>query len=392
MRLYEFEAKKLLQSRGIPLPQGRICNPGEEIDFSEKGVLKAQVLTGGRQKAGGIAIITDPNQLREKMAQLFQKRIQGFPVAKVLWEELIPVQQEFFLATIYDNSRKQPLVFFSPEGGVEIEKLATEAPARLFRRSFDIQQGFSKYQARELIAEAGLQGTELVKISDILFRMVTLFLDFDATIVEINPLAKATDGRYLALDCHIDIDDDALYRHKELESQFGIVKRETSNRQVTDLERQAADIDALDHRGVAGRVIEFDGNLALLIGGGGASLAAFDAIRRHGGRPANYCEIGGNPSVRKVKELTKLLLSKPGVEKIAVIMNVVSNTRVDLVARGVIKGVLELGREPSETISVFRIPGAWEEEGFKILTKYGVSYCDRQVSIDEAAKMAVGNA
>jgi succinyl-CoA synthetase beta subunit/citryl-CoA synthetase large subunit len=136
-------------------------------------------------------------------------------------------------------------------------------------------------------------------------------------------------------------------------------------------------------------VIEFEGTLGLIIGGGGASLTAFDAVQQHGGKPANYCEIGGNPSVRKVQELTKHILSKPGVEKIAVIMNVVSNTRVDLVARGVVKGILESGRKPSETVAVFRVPGAWEQEGFKILSKYGVPYCDRTVSIDEAAGMAV---
>ena len=127
----------------------------------------------------------------------------------------------------------------------------------------------------------------------------------------------------------------------------------------------------------------------LLIGGGGASLTAFDAIRKYGGRPANYCEIGGNPTVLKVKELTKLILRKEGVEKLAVITNVVSNTRVDLVARGVIKGILELGEEPSERIAIFRVPGSWEDEGFRILKRYGVSYCDRHVSIDEAARRAV---
>ncbi len=136
-------------------------------------------------------------------------------------------------------------------------------------------------------------------------------------------------------------------------------------------------------------MIEFGGSLGLIIGGGGASLTAFDAIRQHGGEPANYCEIGGNPSVLKVKELTKHILSKPGVKKVAVIMNVVSNTRVDLVARGIVKGILEAGKVPSETVAVFRVPGAWEEEGFKILSKYGVPYCDRTISIDEAAKMAV---
>jgi len=136
-------------------------------------------------------------------------------------------------------------------------------------------------------------------------------------------------------------------------------------------------------------MIEFEGDLGRIIGGGGASLTTFDAVKKNGGHPANYCEIGGNPSVLKVKELTKHILSKPGVRKIAVIMNVVSNTRVDLVARGVIRGILEAGKEPSKTIAVFRIPGAWEEEGFKILRRYGVRYCGRDVSIDEAAKRAV---
>jgi succinyl-CoA synthetase beta subunit/citryl-CoA synthetase large subunit len=127
----------------------------------------------------------------------------------------------------------------------------------------------------------------------------------------------------------------------------------------------------------------------LLIGGGGASLTAFDAIRRYGGQPANYCEIGGNPSVRKVAELTKLILSRPGVKRVAVIANVVSNTRVDLLARGVIQGILEVGKEPADTLAVFRVPGSWEEEGFAILQKYGVPYCDRTISIDEAARRAV---
>ena len=208
-------------------------------------------------------------------------------------------------------------------------------------------------------------------------------------LVEVNPLARTPEGRYIALDAHIELDDNALFRHPELKGEYGIVRREGAGRPATWFEQQAASIDALDHRGVAGRVIEFDGDLGLLIGGGGASLTAFDAVKRHDGRPANYCEIGGNPSVKKVAELTKLILSKPGVKRLAVIMNVVSNTRVDMVARGVIKGAIEIGRDPGEAIAVFRIPGSWEGEGFKILRKYGVPFYDRTVSIDEAVKRAV---
>jgi succinyl-CoA synthetase beta subunit/citryl-CoA synthetase large subunit len=134
-------------------------------------------------------------------------------------------------------------------------------------------------------------------------------------------------------------------------------------------------------------VFRLGGAGAILVGGG--SLTLFDAVRRYGGKPANYCEIGGNPSVSKAKNLTKLVLEKPGVDKIAVMMSIVSNTRVDIVARGVIKACLELGKDPGETIAVFRIPGAWEEEGFKILQRYGVEHFDRSVSMWEAAGRAV---
>ncbi len=192
-------------------------------------------------------------------------------------------------------------------------------------------------------------------------------------------------GVLIAVDAHIELDDDALFRHKEWMARFNLIER--GERKRTPLEQRATEIDAADHRGVAGRVVEFDGDLALLIGGGGASLTIFDAILDAGGKPANYCEIGGNPSVWKIAELTQLLLSKPGVKRLAVIMNVVNNTRVDLVARGVIKGIVESGRNPSEVIAAFRIPGSWEEEGIKILKKYGVRYFGREVSLNEVAAM-----
>ena len=186
------------------------------------------------------------------------------------------------------------------------------------------------------------------------------------------------------------MEEEARDQHKELLAEFDIDEDETrQGRPPTDFERRGARVDQVDARGVAGRVVEFDGDLGLVIGAGGGSLTIFDAVQRHGGKPANYCEIGGNPSVKKACELTKLILSKPGVKKIAVIMNVVSNTRVDIVARGVVKGVIESGYDPAEKIAIFRIPGAWEGEGFKILEKYGVEYCDRTVSMSEAARRAV---
>jgi len=217
-----------------------------------------------------------------------------------------------------------------------------------------------------------------------------MFLAYDLTLAEINPLARLEDGRVVVLDGHIDMEAEARVLHKKLLEELDIHEQETRQaRPPTSFEIAGAMLNAVDHRGVAGNVVEFDGNLGLIIGAGGGSLTFFDAVRNHGGKPANYCEIGGNPSVGKTAELTKLILSKPGVEKIAVMMNVVSNTRVDIVARGVIKGCIESGKNPSDVIAIFRVPGAWEDEGFKILKQYDVEYCDRSVSMYEAAGRAV---
>jgi len=236
----------------------------------------------------------------------------------------------------------------------------------------------------------GISGSQLTRLTPILIRLARLFLDYDLTLAEINPLAELEDGSFTCLDCHLDMEEEARDGHTALLAELGIQREETRQaRPPTPFEIAGAKVDAADQRGVAGRIVEFDGNLGLIIGAGGGSLTLFDAIRKYGGRPANYCEIGGNPSVSKACELTKLVLSKPGVDKIAVMMNVVSNTRVDIMARGIIKGVVESGFDPKDKIAIFRIPGSWESEGSKILEKYGVEYCNRTVSMDEAARRAV---
>ncbi|HYZ29137.1 MAG TPA: hypothetical protein VE570_08800, partial [Thermoleophilaceae bacterium] len=220
--------------------------------------------------------------------------------------------------------------------------------------------------------------------------LARIFVKYDMTLAEINPLVELSDGKFVALDAHMEMENEGRPRQKKLLDELGVGDEETREaREPTPFELEGERIDAVDHRGVAGNVTEFDGNLGLVIGAGGGSLTLFDAVRSYGGRPANYCEIGGNPSVSKACNLAKLVLQKPGVDKIAVMMSIVSNTRVDIVARGVIKACVELGYDPADKIAVFRIPGAWEDEGFKILEKYGVEYYDRSVSMHEAAKRAV---
>jgi succinyl-CoA synthetase beta subunit len=392
MRLLEHESKQILEKYRIPLPVGRLVGLGEPLTIDGPVMLKAQIPIGGRGKAGGILTATDAEEAREKVSHLLQSNLRGYIPKFVYMEEKKAVKQEFFMGVTYDTVAKAPMAVFSAVGGVDIEELAQREPGLVCKELFTVSSRLPVHRAREIVAEAGISGKLLLGLSPVLSTLAEVFLDYDATLAEINPLGLMDDGRLVALDCHLEVDDDAVSRHADIAALEKDTGRVEGERRISNFERQAAGIDSLDHRGVAGRVIEFDGNLGLIIGGGGASLTAFDAIRSHGGRPANYCEIGGNPSVLKVKELTRLILSKPGVDKIAVIMNVVSNTRVDLVARGIVKGILESGKSPAQTVAVFRVPGAWEEEGFKILSKYGISIQGRTVSIDEAAKIAARNA
>ncbi|MBI4842639.1 MAG: acetate--CoA ligase family protein [candidate division NC10 bacterium] len=394
MRLLEYEAKQILRDRGFEIPRGVVVRRAGELDqalpsISFPAMVKAQVPIGGRGKAGAVIRVEDARAARDAAERLLCGHVRGYPVEALLLEEAVSIRGEFFLAVTYDTVEKQAILLASGAGGVDVEAPDQASPGRMVRRVLDVRRGLHEFEARQVAAKIGLAGRDLMGFAGVVRQAADAFLGLDCTLLEINPLARTDEGRFVVADAHLEVDEDALYRQPHLETGYRIPRREASGRAPTEFERRAAEVDAIDHRGVAGRVIEFDGNLGLLIGGGGASLTAFDAIRRHGGRPANYCEIGGNPSVRKVAELTKLILSRPGVERIAVIMNVVSNTRVDLIARGVIQGSLEAGRDPGRTIAAFRVPGSWEEEGFTLLRKYGVEFCDRGVSIDEASRRAV---
>jgi succinyl-CoA synthetase beta subunit len=395
MRFYEYEAKALFARHGIPLLKGRVVRTPDEAraaaaDIGGPVVLKSQVLTGGRMKAGGVKFADDPAAAEQAAAAILALEIKGQTPRGVLVEQRVPVVQEYFAAITWDGRRKRPVLIFSDMGGIDIEEVAESHPEHVSRTHLSTILPFSAYKAKEAVAAVGVSGDVLNRMTPILATLVELFLRYDLTLAEINPIGRLEDGRVLVLDGHVDLEGDARDKHAALLKDLGIGKEETREaRPPTEFEIRGAEIDAADHRGVAGNVKEFDGDLGLVIGAGGGSLTLFDAIRKHGGRPANYCEIGGNPSVKKACELTKLILSKPGVKKIAVMMNVVSNTRVDIVARGVIKGCVEAGRDPKDTIAIFRIPGAWEDDGFAILRKYGVEYCDRTVSMYQAAGKAV---
>jgi succinyl-CoA synthetase beta subunit len=395
MRFYEYESKEIVRRAGIPTSKGGFATTADEArqraeEVDAPVVIKSQVLTGGRMKAGGVKFADEPGEAAEHAEAILKLEISGHEPRGVLVDERVEVAHEYYAGVVWDGLRKQPVMLFSDMGGIDIEEVAEQHPDHVGRGHFSNVLPLSDFQAKQVIASVGVTGSDLNRLTPILTKLAKLFVDRDMTLAEINPLAKLADGSFAAVDAHMEMENEARPRQKKLLEDLGVGEEETREaREPTPFEIAGEEVDAMDHRGVAGNVTEFDGNLGLVIGAGGGSLTLFDAVRKYGGEPADYCEIGGNPSVRKTAGLAKLVLSKPGVDKIAVMMSIVSNTRVDIVARGVIKACIELGYDPAEKIAIFRIPGAWEEEGFKILGRYGVKYVDRSVSLHAAAKRAV---
>ncbi len=397
MRFYEYEARKIVELAGIPVTKYGFCQTAEEArkvaeDIGGPTVIKSQVLTGGRMKAGGVQFADTPEEAAEHAANILELEINGLKPVGVLVDPKAEIKQEYYAGVVWDGTEKKPLMLFSDMGGIDIEQVAEEHPDHVGRGHISNLLPVGDYEAKQVVAATGVTGSQLNRATPVLAKLARLFRDNDMLLAEINPLAELTDGTFVALDAHMEMEDEAVGRQKALlRKELAIAEEDTRDNYVpSQFEKNVKAIDAADHRGVIqGKDHGFSGNLGLVIGAGGGSLTLTDAVRSQGGKPANYSEIGGNPSVAKACGLAKEVLQKDGVEKIAVMMSIVSNTRVDIVARGVIKACLDLGKDPAETIAIFRIPGAWEDEGSKILDHYGVEYCDRTVSLWDAAGRAV---
>lgn len=394
MRLYEYESKRILASVGIPLPAGKLVASPEEArqaaaELGRPVVLKVQVLATGRGKAGGVRFADTPEQAEQVARDMLGMQIKGYTVKQLLVEEKLPIAQELYVAATYEERTKGRLMMASASGGMDINEVAEKDPSRIKKCSMGAWIGMHPFQARELAFGLGLTVKTNSEAQSVFLKLWEAFDTFDAILAEVNPLVVTADGRVIAADAHIEIEGDAMYRQKDRLGKLGIFDRDDNAKPPTPFEVEALKIDKADYRGVAGRVVEFPGNLGLMIGAGGGSLTLFDAILRNGGKPANYCEVGGNPPVSKVYRLCKLILQKPEVKGLAVMTNVFSNSRVDTLARGMIKAMLELGIDPATYPITFRSAGAFEEDAYAILRKYGVKYLGREVTMEDAAKAAV---
>jgi succinyl-CoA synthetase beta subunit len=396
MRFYEYESRRIVERAGIPVTDYGFCTTADEAKAAAERiggptVIKSQVLTGGRMKAGGVKFADSPEEAEAHAEAILKLEIGGHLPVGVLVDPKAEVEQEYYAAVLWDGRAKRPMMLFSDIGGIDIEQVAEEHPDHVGRGHLSNLHPISDFEAKQVVAAVGMTGSELNPATAVLARLARLQRDFDMTLAEINPLARLSDGSFVALDAHMELEDEAVPRQRKALEELEIPSDEPRELYgPSEFERNVKAIDAGDHRGVIqGKDHGFEGNLGLVIGAGGGSLTLTHAVRSQGGKPANYAEIGGNPSVSKSKGLAMEVLKKDGVEKIAVMMSIVSNTRVDIVARGVIKACLELGKDPAETIAVFRIPGAWEEEGARILSKYGIEFRDRSTSMWDAAGEAV---
>jgi succinyl-CoA synthetase beta subunit len=393
MRFYEFEAKQLLTKHRIPLVKSELAKTADDVERIASGIggpviLKPQAIAPG-VAASSRKEAPDPAGAKAAAAELLGIDDGGRKPNGILVEARPSGEAAYSLSFTYDGTTKRPVVAASNMAG-KIDDLGDTHPDSIVRRRFSALYPFSDYIAKELAKSLGLSGNDLKRMTRIVSGLARLFLKYDLADLDITSLVKLGDGDFVVLDVEADLEIEARNRQRPLLDELGFAKDDLRQvREPTEFELAGARIDEEDVRGIISPIAEFDGNIGLVIGAGGGSLTLTDAVRKHGGRPANYAAIGGNPSVDKARRLTKLVLSKPGVEKIAVMSNVVSNTRADLVARGVIKGITELGFEPADKILIFRVPGAWEADAAKILQKYGIEYCDRSVSISEAARRAV---
>ncbi len=311
MRLYEFEGKQLFKKFKILIPEGRLAATPDEVAeaASEIGgpvVLKSQVLTGGRGKAGGIKVVVKPGDVKKTAEQLFGLTIKSFPVEKILVEPKLNIKKELYVGVTIDRVNYKLVVIASGEGGVDIEETAEKRPDKIVRHSLDIDQELYSFDAIEIAKKIGIPSQLTKAAAPIIVGLFKLFKAYDAKLAEINPLVITDDGTLIAADSRISLDDDAAFRHPDL-AELGIEKRHEEG-EMTEREQQATEwgIPYLD----------LDGDIGMFPGGAGFGIMGNDFIHYYGGRPANFMDSGGGPTPERLAKMLVLLDENPNVKAI----------------------------------------------------------------------------
>ena len=376
MDLYEYQGKELFRRYGIPTSDGRLAtSPAEARAAAEElggsVVVKAQVLTGGRGKAGGIKLAEGPAEAEEKAQAILGLDIRGHVVRRLWIERASDIAKEYYLSLTFDRGVKKPLFMFTTQGGIDIEKVAEKHPDALVRLHVDPLEGFQPYQARRLLYGAGLTDpSEQKQILDIVGRLYAAFVGCDALLCEINPLIVTPDGQVRALDSKFTVDDNALYKHPEIA-------------EMRDL--SAADPQEALAREKGVTYVKLDGEVGILGNGAGLVMSTLDVIALAGGRPANFCDLGGGGDAQGVVDALEVITSDGQVRSI--FFNIFGGiTRCDEVARGILQAV---ERMSIENPIVVRLDGTNAEEGRRILAEASPANLHTEPTMLEAARRAV---
>jgi succinyl-CoA synthetase beta subunit len=376
MDLYEYQGKQLFARFGIPVSEGRVATTPEEAraaaeELGGPVVVKAQVLTGGRGKAGGVKLAEDPADAEQKARDIIGLDIRGH-VVRTLWiEKASDIAKEYYLSVTFDRGAKKPLFMFTTQGGVEIEEVAASNPDALVRLHVDPLEGFQPWVARRLVHGAGVTDPgEQKQLADIVGKLYRCFVETDAMLAEINPLIVTPDGEVRALDSKFTVDDSALFRHPDIAEL-----RDTS----------AADpLEALAReKGVT--YVKLDGSVGILGNGAGLSMSTVDVVVVAGGQPANFCDLGGGGNAQGVVDALEVITADPQVKSI--FFNIFGGiTRCDEVARGILEA---LSRMEIETPIVVRLDGTNAEEGRQILADAAPANLHVEPTMLDAARKAV---
>jgi succinyl-CoA synthetase beta subunit len=372
MNLHEHQAREILARHGIPVPPGRVAESPEaaEAAAEEIGgevVIKAQVHAGGRGKAGGVKLANSPVGAREAADQIIGMTIKGLPVNAVLVAPAADIRREYYLGFILDRGAQTVTMIASAEGGIDIEEVAARTPEKILRVQADPLLGLQPYQAREVGFALGLTGSHVRQFADIASRLYRAFVESDASLVEINPLAEVGDGSIQALDAKMVVDDNALYRRPEIAAL-----QDPSQEDPSEVEAQRAGIT----------YIKLDGEIGCMVNGAGLAMATMDTIKLYGGEPANFLDVGGGAKANQVATALNIILAEPKVR--AVLINIFGGiTRCDIVARGILDA---LGQVERQAPMVVRLVGTNEAEGRRILESARLTPA---ATLAEAAEVAV---
>jgi succinyl-CoA synthetase beta subunit len=374
MKLFEYEAKNILSNYGIPTPRGGLAtNPNQAQEVISKlkppFAVKAQVLVAGRGKAGGILFANSIEEVEKAAEKLLAMQIKGIPVKSVWIEEKIQTKKELYFGITTDRFNQSYVAIASAVGGMEIEEIATKAPEKIIRFPINPHDGFRSFHARQMSRKMGYVGNQLSELGGIFERLYCVGMDYDAELIEMNPLAETIDGKFVAADARIILDDNALFRHQEYKKRLLEGESELTPQEVEATRNDLA-------------YVKLDGNIGVIGNGAGLVMATLDTIQYYGGKPANFLDVGGGAPAEKIATALKIVFSDPKVK--ALFINILGGiTRCDEVARGILESKAKIGTTKP---MVIRLVGTNEDEGKRILTEEGVHVLE---SMEEAAQRAV---